>query len=490
MNRQQGTALTWRSTFGISKRLTIDNFLASEMIDGEWRDYVGGGFTGYLNMVQVDVQVTRDLTSSLLAKQIAVQSSFDPLLFSFQLADYDSSWKFGSGMTVYQRQWKFGVDGLRFKFPFSRVSSCRLALKYTETEYSPDHTEKNAAITNYNQLLGINNSNSVIFQRVQNGTTRQDNVTGTSYINLLRGHVSLRGGVDYRILPDRIINNIEATGDIRLTKTFQMINTLGYSPGNSTFSEALTLNYTAPAFALALTGNYRTDQNWSAGIRLSMNLSRDPSRNKWVRDGSMRSQQGSIAARAFLDENRNGTFDSEEPLLKDVSFFINGQNNNTLTEKNGIAFIKGVSANTPADVSVSPTTLENLLWVPSGKGSCVVPRPGRPAEADFPIIVTGEISGTVTWRKEDSSKAAPGIIVQAVNGKGDVVGKTLTAYDGFFELKGVPPGEFTLRVSPEQAEKLGVVSPSKSVVIPPEGAFVDQIDLNLESISADGTGKE
>ena len=48
-----------------------------------------------------------------------------------------------------------------------------------------------------------------------------------------------------------------------------------------------------------------------------------------------------------------------------------------------------------------------------------------------------------------------------------------SAYDGYFSIDRVPVGKYTIR-----AKAMGA-STSKSVVVPPEGAYLDGIDLTL-----------
>jgi hypothetical protein len=58
------------------------------------------------------------------------------------------------------------------------------------------------------------------------------------------------------------------------------------------------------------------------------------------------------------------------------------------------------------------------------------------------------------------------------------VAKTRSAYDGFFDITGLPPGSYRLRVSPSQIERLGLVAPEpRAITIAPAGTILDGLDL-------------
>jgi hypothetical protein len=185
---------------------------------------------------------------------------------------------------------------------------------------------------------------------------------------------------------------------------------------------------------------------------------------------------GAVTARVFLDRNGNGKRDDGEPPIENAGFFINRNSVNPTTNGHGIAMLDYLPAHTPTDVLLSTSTLEDPWWVPSRPAVRMVPRPGKALVVDFPIAVSGEITGTVTIDK----RAVGRVRMQVVGAGGAVVAETTSEYDGFYDLTKIPPGTYTLRVHPEDVASMHLLSDAaQEVVITPEKNVLDGIDIEL-----------
>ena len=100
---------------------------------------------------------------------------------------------------------------------------------------------------------------------------------------------------------------------------------------------------------------------------------------------------------------------------------------------------------------------------------------------EFPVMATGEVDGTVRLKKAGAEVEVSRVRMQLVNPEGEVVQEQKTAFDGFYLFTFVPPGEYRLRVSPEQVERLGLKTPPEETVkIEGLGNVVSGIDFTLE----------
>ena len=300
--------------------------------------------------------------------------------------------------------------------------------------------------------------------------------------------LAFRAEVDYKLLPERIINTVGATCNLHLPHDWMLVNTIAYTPLNKAVSASMGINHTFRTIAMGITGNYATSGSWSVGIQLTTNISHDGQSSHWITDGTMSSQQAAISALAYLDSNHNRERDAGESTIKDAGFFVNQQSHRTLTDSNGMAFLQGIAPNTLTDIALSPGTLKDLLWVPADKGVRVVPRPGYAVQVKFPVWVTGEISGTVYRKKEGVNSTASGISIEAINMEDKVIAKARSEYDGLYILGSLPTGKCIVRISPDQAAKLGTTSPLQQVTIPPEGSYIDNINLVLEELPVEPAG--
>ncbi len=474
-------SMTWKSTVGVSRWLTASNYLATSTVDGERQSYAGAGFSGYMNLMQLDLQMAENLVTGSWARQAGVQSLFDPLSLLFVVQDYDNNWKSSDVTISFRRKWNMRLDGIH---PFPFFSSSRLSMEYIKTEYDEVRSSNMIQLASLNRTLGISHTHNIALERIQGGESSGDVLTGSSYASLMRRNFSLRADLGYRLMPDKSISTAGISAERRFPHEWMLVNSIAYAPPTRILTASLGINRSSGAVALGATGNYKTDGTWSAGIQLSTNLSREPQAGRWIADGSLNCQQAAVSAMAFLDMNHNKKQDPGEALLDDVGFAVNQQNSWKKSGLNGVAFLQGLSPNVPTDISISASTLKELQWIPAEKGLRVVPRPGYPVSVQIPVWVTGEVSGKAYRSKNGTPAPASGITIEAVDKSGQVVAKTRSEFDGVYILAALPAGECTVRISPEQAVKLRSSAPSRVVDIPPEGGYIDNVDLVLEDSPA------
>ena len=172
---------------------------------------------------------------------------------------------------------------------------------------------------------------------------------------------------------------------------------------------------------------------------------------------------------------------------ENVGFTINGGRQKVRTDKHGIAFITGISEHRPVNIAIATATIDDPLWIPALEGVRIVPRPGQAMQLDFPIFTSGEIDGTVYLLKDDRTVPAGRVKVEIVSQQGRVIRSTTTEYDGFYVISNIPLGTYTVRVSPEQLNKLNLQAKTdfSSIVISTDDQFESGVDFKLSSKAQD-----
>ena len=174
--------------------------------------------------------------------------------------------------------------------------------------------------------------------------------------------------------------------------------------------------------------------------------------------------------------------DPGEKPLEGVGFFATRASSEVTTGPDGARLITG-SRSLPVDFAVSGATLEDPMAVSEKPGVRFVPRPGHVTPVDFPVLVSGEITGTVRVAREGESREVSGVVVQLVAESGQVVAETRSAYDGFYDMTKIVPGRYTVRASPTQLERLKLKGPApRPVVVEASGTILDGVDLRLEPL--------
>jgi hypothetical protein len=215
-------------------------------------------------------------------------------------------------------------------------------------------------------------------------------------------------------------------------------------------------------------------------VSFSVSLGREPRKPRWVVSGSNLASNGTVSARVFIDNNQDGLFDEGDEALPDIGFRIDNGASRARTDEDGIVFLTGLTAHDPVNLSIAPETLVDPLWNPAIDGMRIVPRPGHPIKLDFPVFVTGEIDGTVYFSKDGKEYGASKITVELVDQYNRVISATQTAYDGFYILSNIPTGNYRVRVSPDDLQRLSVqVDKTEQLEITPQNLFQNGFDFVL-----------
>ncbi len=173
--------------------------------------------------------------------------------------------------------------------------------------------------------------------------------------------------------------------------------------------------------------------------------------------------------------------DTEEPI-ENASFIINeGSRHPARTDSTGHAYLSRMMPKQYADIAIDQGSLEDPQWIPSLQGMRVLPRPGKVHTVDFPVVMTGEIDGTVYLVDVDGKKRGIGNAeIDLVAADGSIVSTVRSANDGYYIIPAVRPGSYQVQVSPEQLEKLGLgVGEMRQVVMQADGEFISGLGFNI-----------
>jgi hypothetical protein len=125
-------------------------------------------------------------------------------------------------------------------------------------------------------------------------------------------------------------------------------------------------------------------------------------------------------------------------------------------------------------------SLPDPYMFPARAGVEVVPRPGRTHRSVFPVVAVSEVEGHAYFQGGDANRAVSNVQLQLVDAKSNVVASVRTEYDGYFFMERVAPGQYRIRIDPDQAAKLNIkLAGDVPVTASPDGGLIGRIAVNI-----------
>ncbi|MFQ5774856.1 MAG: SPOR domain-containing protein [Kiloniellaceae bacterium] len=381
-----------------------------------------------------------------------------------------------------RRRSRLRLDGV-----VAPVSTLRLPFSVTAQLDRNESGRNEAEITNRLSATyaGASVSNDLEANLLRGNGADTTTLTGSFLVGGWLGDVSLRGQAGYDLVPEREFTEASVTGEWFIDTNFSArfgVNRRLSDPPETTYSAGLNRRF--DAVSLGLNGDYQDDGNFGARLTMSFALGREPRKGRWRIGSRPIANSGAVSARVFLDNNTNGRFDAEDTPLEGVALKADQGLGDNTTDEEGIAFLTGLSPYRHSTVAVSEGTLEDPYWVPQTRAVSVVPRPGAVAVAEFPIVATGEIDGTVFQRAGTTAQEVADVTIQLLNEDGEIVKTVRSAFDGFYLIDFVPPGRYRVRVDPDQMARLNLMAPPpREVVIGADQDVLSGEDMVITRVS-------
>lgn len=320
---------------------------------------------------------------------------------------------------------------------------------------------------------------------VSNQLTWQDAggvTTSSGALQLSRrvGDLGMSGQLGYSLRPNAQLDTVVLAVDKRLAEGYLLNLGLVRSVGSGETVYAAGLNKSLGSYGLGVSTSYSSTGVYTVGLQLFIAMGRDPQQQKWRYSALPKADNGAASARVFLDNNGNGVMDPGDEPIENAAMTVNGGRTQMRTDADGRAWIDNLPVRQHVDIAVDTQTLEDPYWAPQRKGVRLVPRPGRVAELDFPVVLTSEIDGTVYLIEGGGRRGIGDVVLELLDSRRSLVSTTKSSSDGYYVVPAVPQGRYYLRVSPEQLRKLELSDPGlREITVLPDGRFINGVDFSL-----------
>jgi hypothetical protein len=293
---------------------------------------------------------------------------------------------------------------------------------------------------------------------------------------------ALRGEVVYNLKPRAQFSNAVLTAETRIFPQYLVQAGVNYIVQARQTQYLASVTRAEGPFGFGANLTYANHgAGFSGALTFNISVARDPR-------GPLRTQArplagaGAASTFVYLDANGNGVFDPGEKPLEGVGFKVSRGAAPVKTGADGRAFLLNLPSYHDTDVGIALGTLEDPLAVPAREGVRFVPRAGKATVVDFPIIISGEVTGTIFVRRHGATQPGAGVELQLLDERSDVVKSVRSAFDGFYDITGIAPGRYRLLAAPTQMERLDLSAPlPREIVIAPSGTILDGVDLVIEA---------
>ena len=310
------------------------------------------------------------------------------------------------------------------------------------------------------------------------GDTEQ--TLGTLRISRRVRDLSLRSQLNYTLGAESDISALAFTADKPLGEGYRM--TLGVAHTFASPQTRYTGGFTKSLgrYGLGVNASYVDTGEIALGVQLFVAMGRDPRQDNWLFDARPMANSGAASVKMFLDDNNNGVMDDHELPLSGAGFTVNGGRHKARTNAAGVAHINHLPVKQYVDIGVDMSTLENPQWSPQFAGINLLPRPGVVAKLEFPVRLTTEIDGTVYLLQNGVERGIGDLELELLNDQHEVVGETTSGWDGFYIVPQVVAGEYWLRISPQQLQRLGLTDTGMHILpVSGDGSFISGVDFMI-----------
>jgi len=311
-------------------------------------------------------------------------------------------------------------------------------------------------------------------------------VDGIDSLTALSGSIGknrLRLAGEYEIKPEEAIQNIRAS--LQRSVGEDMSLDIGV---DRYFEEGLTeasaqLNWQAGHVLLSPSIAYNSNGDVRATLNSRFGAARDPQTGDIRFFDRAISLNGGLSAFVFLDANGNGLRDDGEEPIEGAVIAAPQNGGREQTGKDGYAYFSRLERLRLTDVYLEAESLKDPYWVPGTKGVSILPREGHVSQLNFPVLMAGEIEGTVYNRDLDGVTApVHGIPLSIYTRDGEKVRDTISDASGYYLLSPVPPGEYWLIAGGDHYRSSDYQRPMPAqVTIGYEGTIIRGSDIYMDA---------
>ncbi|NQZ13916.1 MAG: hypothetical protein HRT94_03685 [Alphaproteobacteria bacterium] len=353
-----------------------------------------------------------------------------------------------------------------------------LNLNATHSTYE-DSTH--ATDVSFSQSIGLpylklsNRTNSDFWDEGHRSTTGR-----FSAYSRLSDYWSLRSILNYELYPDADLNTTRVEARYRdrdkFTSSFDVVHDLR---NTNTFFGA-DASYDFGRFLGGIGINWDPGDCGDVTLRTSMSLGPFDKDGSYLLSSKDLTSRSALRSRIYHDKDMDGTFSEGDEPLSGASVKVNGLRRGEADE-DGYIHVANAGARGLASVTLDEGSLTDGLLISEEEGYYTVLRPVTDPYIDMPVVTGGSLDGNAYFKKGDPAAT---LRLQLVDGDGDIHQETVTDFNGYYNFDFVKPGQYEVRIDPDQ--RIGMTP--VTVAVSQDDPFVHGVDLQVRQSLAQKGG--
>ena len=464
-NRPTGLAQNYRLKRGITSWLSAFTTFTNTPTKQKDHRYATLGFNLSIFGVSSLIEAYRDLSGgsaidfrtagSFAGANLNLRTAFLSD-FESEHAGFDNAARTSDIEFTANRPFKlpFGNLGLRFKFDHERFKANP---ERTEFDFSQTYSASGLRLTHGNTVNLVDKNHRLSDGRI-NATYR------------INPQWQLRSLLNYDVFPDKSFRNL--------------LTELRYKDGNK-FTAAVDINrnfqdqgtrlggnvsYDFDTFRTGLDVDWQRDQGFRAFLRATFSIAPYGKDGDYIFSSKNLSNKAALNGRVFLDKDYDGKFGPDDELIEEAKIDI-GKRETGLSDSDGYARYIGSPRNEYENVLLDFDSLQNPFMSSRAIGYNTLLRPATAPFADFPVIETGVIDGTIYT----GDGPLAGVRLQLFKGD-EIIDTTSSAFDGFYTFEYIEPGTYIIRIDPSY-DQLNI--PPRLVSVTSDNLFLYGVDFQI-----------
>ncbi|MEM8520458.1 carboxypeptidase-like regulatory domain-containing protein [Flavobacterium sp. PL12] len=314
-----------------------------------------------------------------------------------------------------------------------------------------------------------------------NWITDKDPYISTIFVfsHRLRNGLTIRPSLQYNVSDSNMIR-FRADLEKRLAKMYFSASyerNVQFSTDNLFFNFKYDLPYARTNISATYANN---NINFAQGVQGSLAFGGD---NGYINKGNNSALgKGGILLYPFLDLNQNGKRDDGEKIVLLSKVKVSGAKA-IISAKDSIVRISDLNAFVKYNIGFSDAELENISWRFRNHRYQVLVDPNQYKKVEVPIVVMGELGGTVFLNTANQSKGLGRISIQIFNSGGKKVAEVLSESDGYFNYLGLKPGKYTVLADARQLENLeyqsSPLSHEVTIEVSEDGTVLEGLNFHI-----------